>query len=120
MSIALPVRRRRPAAWGGRVCRSTERPSSAFPTIVEFVAAPVAILLGATFFTGAVEILGGRSGLRQGAVGSRLAGGDTEGGAELPEKSVPFSWVNGRQRRPGFREHDRGHDLMGEAERRQR
>jgi hypothetical protein len=105
---------------------------------VEFVATPVAIL-------------GGRLGLRQGAVGSRLAGGDTEGGAEigvgailaplateLPEKATLFSWVNGRQRHPGYREHDRDHDLpehhprgvrgesglgrglMEEAERRQR
>lgn len=55
MSIALPVRRRRPAAWDGRVCRSTERSLSAFPTIVEFMAAPVAILPGAVFFASAVE-----------------------------------------------------------------
>lgn len=148
MSIVLPVRRRRPAAWGGRVCRSTGRPLSAFPTIVEFVAVPVAIPLGATFFTSAVQILGGRLGLRQGAVGSRLAGGDTEGGAEigvgailaplateLPEKfnSVFLGYGQGY---PCFREHDRGYDLpehhtrdvrgesglsrrlMGEAERR--
>jgi hypothetical protein len=58
VSIALPVRRHRHAAWGGWVCRSTEQPLSAFPTIVEFVAAPVAILFGATFFAGAVQILG--------------------------------------------------------------
>jgi Ca2+/Na+ antiporter len=83
MSITLPGLRRRPAAWGGQVRRSTERPLSALPTVVEFVAAPVAILLGVTFFTSAVEILGRRLGLRQGAVGSRLAGGDTEGGAEI-------------------------------------
>jgi cation:H+ antiporter len=74
-------------------------------TIVEFVLALVAILLGAAFFTNAVEILGSRLGMQQGAVGSLLAavgtalpetmiaivailepvvaGGDTEGGAEV-------------------------------------
>lgn len=49
-------------------------------------------------------------GLEQGAVGSRPAGGYTEGGAEtgvggtlpllateLPEKSPPFSWVVGKE-----------------------
>jgi cation:H+ antiporter len=75
------------------------------PTIVEFAVALVAILLGAAFFTNAVEILGSRLGMGQGAVGSLLAavgtalpesmiaivailepavsGGDTEGGAEI-------------------------------------
>jgi hypothetical protein len=104
MSIALPACRCDPAAWGGRIRRSAERPLSAFPTIVEFAAAPVAILAPSA--------------------------------TELPEKSTLFSWVNERQRRPGFREHDRGHHLpehhprdvrgesglgcglMGEAERR--
>ena len=74
-------------------------------TIVEFAAALVAILLGAAFFTNAVEILGSRLGMGQGAVGSLLAavgtalpesmiaivailepvvsGGDPEGGAEI-------------------------------------
>jgi cation:H+ antiporter len=74
-------------------------------TIFEFALALVAILLGAAFFTNAVEILGSRLGLQQGAVGSVLAavgtalpesmiaivailepvvsGGDTEGGAEI-------------------------------------
>jgi cation:H+ antiporter len=74
-------------------------------TIVEFAVALVAILLGAAFFTNAVEILGSRLGMRQGAVGSLLAavgtalpesmiaivailepvvsGGDPEGGAEI-------------------------------------
>ncbi len=107
MSIALPVRRRRHAAWGGRVCRSTERSLSTFLTIVEFVAAPVAILVGATSFTSVAEKpVGGRLGLRQGAVNSRLAGGYTEGGVEiavgailaplasaLPQKSTLFSWI---------------------------
>ena len=74
-------------------------------TVLEFGVALVAILLGAAFFTNAVEILGSRLGMRQGAVGSLLAavgtalpesmiaivailepvvtGGDTEGGAEI-------------------------------------
>ena len=74
-------------------------------TIVEFVVALVAILIGAAFFTNAVEILGSRLGMGQGAVGSLLAavgtalpesmiaivailepvvsGGDLEGGAEI-------------------------------------
>ena len=123
MSITLPGLRRRPAAWGGQVRRSTERPLSALPTVVEFVAAPVAILLGVTFFTGAVEILGRRLGLRQGAVGSRLAGGDTEGGAEIGvgailaasgtemhEKSTLSSWLWMAKSHPDFKEHDWGHD----------
>jgi len=74
-------------------------------TIIGFAIALVAILLGAVFFTNAVEILGSRLGLQQGAVGSVLAavgtalpesmiaivailepvvsGGDMEGGAEI-------------------------------------
>jgi cation:H+ antiporter len=74
-------------------------------TTLEFVMALVAILIGAAFFTNAVEILGSSLGLRQEAVGSVLAavgtalpesmiaivailepvvsGGDTEGGAEI-------------------------------------
>jgi hypothetical protein len=75
VSIALPVRRYRHAAWGSLVCRSTEQPLSAFSTTVVFVVAPVAILFGATFFAGAVQILGGRLGLGQGAVGSRSRAG---------------------------------------------
>jgi hypothetical protein len=47
MSIALPVRRRRPAAKSGWFCRAKERPLSALPAIVESVTAPVSILLGA-------------------------------------------------------------------------
>jgi hypothetical protein len=35
-------------------------------TAVEFVVALVAIILGAAFFTNAIEIMGGRLGLRQG------------------------------------------------------
>jgi cation:H+ antiporter len=74
-------------------------------TITEFALALVAILAGAAFFTNAVEILGSRLGMQQGAVGSLLAavgtalpesmiavvaimepvvtGGDKEGGAEI-------------------------------------
>ncbi len=72
-SIALPVHRHRHAAWGGRVCRSTEQPLSAFSTVVESVAAPVAILFGATFFARAVQILGDEwvSGREPLVVGSR-------------------------------------------------
>ena len=50
----------------------------------EFVVALVAILLGAAFFTNAVEILGGRLGMRQGAVGSLLAAV----GTALPESMI--------------------------------
>jgi cation:H+ antiporter len=53
-------------------------------TTLEFVAALVAILLGALFFTNAVEILGGRLGMRQGAVGSLLAAV----GTALPESMI--------------------------------
>ena len=53
-------------------------------TTVEFVVALVAILLGSAFFTNAIEILGGRLGLRQGAVGSLLAAV----GTALPESMI--------------------------------
>jgi cation:H+ antiporter len=53
-------------------------------TIVEFVLALVAILLGAAFFTNAVEILGSRLGMQQGAVGSLLAAV----GTALPESMI--------------------------------
>jgi len=53
-------------------------------TAVEFVAALAAILLGAAFFTNAIEILGGRLGMRQGAVGSLLAAV----GTALPESMI--------------------------------
>jgi len=56
MLIALPVRRRRPASKGCWVYRPRERPLSMLPAIVEFVEAPVAILLGASFFTRVVQI----------------------------------------------------------------
>jgi cation:H+ antiporter len=53
-------------------------------TALEFLAALVAILLGAAFFTNAIEILGGRLGMRQGAVGSLLAAV----GTALPESMI--------------------------------
>jgi cation:H+ antiporter len=53
-------------------------------TAIEFVVALVAIILGAAFFTNAIEILGGRLGLRQGAVGSLLAAV----GTALPESMI--------------------------------
>jgi cation:H+ antiporter len=53
-------------------------------TVVEFALALVAILLGAAFFTNAVEILGSRLGLQQGAVGSLLAAV----GTALPESMI--------------------------------
>jgi cation:H+ antiporter len=53
-------------------------------TIIEFVVALVAIILGAAFFTNAIEILGGRLGMRQGAVGSLLAAV----GTALPESMI--------------------------------
>jgi cation:H+ antiporter len=53
-------------------------------TAIVFVVALVAIILGAAFFTNAIEILGGRLGLRQGAVGSLLAAV----GTALPESMI--------------------------------
>ena len=53
-------------------------------TTIEFVVALVAILLGSAFFTNPIEILGGRLGLRQGAVGSLLAAV----GTALPESMI--------------------------------
>ena len=53
-------------------------------TVVEFVVALVAIIVGAAFFTNAIEILGGRLGMRQGAVGSLLAAV----GTALPESMI--------------------------------
>jgi hypothetical protein len=59
MSIALLVRRRCPAAKSGWVCRPKERPLSVLPAVVEFVTAPVTILLGASFLKREVQIFGG-------------------------------------------------------------
>ena len=52
--------------------------------VIGFVVALVMILLGAAFFTNAVEILGSRLGMRQGAVGSILAAV----GTALPESII--------------------------------
>jgi hypothetical protein len=59
MSIALPVRRRCPAPENSWVCRPRERQSSVLPAIVEFVTAPVTILLGTSFLKREVQIFGG-------------------------------------------------------------
>jgi cation:H+ antiporter len=53
-------------------------------TVVEFGVALVVILFGAAFFTNAVEILGSRLGMQQGAVGSLLAAV----GTALPESMI--------------------------------
>lgn len=53
-------------------------------TLAEFVGALVVIVVGAALFTNAVEILGGRLGMRQGAVGSLLAAV----GTALPESMI--------------------------------
>ena len=53
-------------------------------TAIEFVGALVAIVVSAAFFTNAVEILGSRLGMRQGAVGSVLAAV----GTALPESMI--------------------------------
>ena len=92
MSIALPVRRCRSAAKSGWVCRPRGRPLSALPAIVEFVAAPAAILLDASFLTREVQTFGGRLSLRQRAVGSRLAGWDKGEGAGDKRRSDPSAF----------------------------
>jgi cation:H+ antiporter len=53
-------------------------------TAIEFMVALVAIIVGAAFFTNAIEILGGRLRMRQGAVGSLLAAV----GTALPESMI--------------------------------
>ena len=55
MSIALPVRRRRPTVKGAWIYRPKERPLSTLQAILAFVTALVAILLGASFFTREVQ-----------------------------------------------------------------
>jgi hypothetical protein len=70
---------------GSRSPLNRERePLSTFPTIANSVVALVVILLEATFFTYAVEILGGRLGMHQEAVGSLFAILDTA----LPESVI--------------------------------
>ena len=60
-------------------------------TVLEFVIALIVILAGAAFFTNAVEILGGRLGMRQGAVGSLLAAV----GTALPESMIAIVAILG-------------------------
>jgi Ca2+/Na+ antiporter len=70
---------------GSRSPLNRERePLSTFPTIANSVVALVVILLEATFFTNAVEILGGRLGMHQEAMGSLLTILDTA----LPESVI--------------------------------
>jgi cation:H+ antiporter len=61
-----------------------EEIQSALFVMIGFVVALVVILIGAAFFTNAVEILGSRLGMRQGAVGSLLAAV----GTALPESMI--------------------------------
>jgi cation:H+ antiporter len=63
---------------------SKEETRSALLTVIGFVVALGVILLGAAFFTNAVEMLGSRLGMRQGAVGSLLAAV----GTALPESMI--------------------------------
>ncbi|MGI8860485.1 MAG: sodium:calcium antiporter [Rubrobacteraceae bacterium] len=58
---------------------------------VEFIGALVRIVVSAAFFTNAVEILGGRLGMRQGAVGSVLAAV----GTALPESMIAVVAIMG-------------------------
>src|SRR5215216_3864418 len=55
-------------------------------TVIELVLSAAAIVVAAALFTNAVEILGDRLGLGQGAVGSVLAAA----GTALPETMIPF------------------------------
>jgi len=55
MSIALPVRRRRPTVKGAWIYRPKERPLSTLQARLAFVTAPVTILLGGSFFTREVQ-----------------------------------------------------------------
>jgi hypothetical protein len=106
MSIALPVRRRCPAAKSGWVCRPKERPLSALPAIVEFVIALVTILLGASFLKREVQIFGGvLLGYGHGYPYFRV----DDRGHDLPEHDQHTRDASGLKRRP-----------MGEAEGRQR
>jgi len=59
---------------------------SALRVLIEFAAALGAIVVAASLFTNAVEILGGRLNLGQGAVGSVLAAV----GTALPETTIPI------------------------------
>ncbi len=59
--------------------------------LLEFGLALTAIVVAATLFTNGVEILGGRLGMRQGAVGSVLAAV----GTALPETMIPVVAILG-------------------------
>src|ERR687895_555905 len=92
----LPAGYQRQGALSETIGRQTGRVGSLFAsrgpserrwvlfTAIVFVVALVAIILGAAFFTNAIEIMGGRLGLRQGAVGSLLAAV----GTALPESMI--------------------------------
>jgi cation:H+ antiporter len=71
---------------GGPRGRLDEREVGSLLTLVEFGLALAAILVAASLFTNAVEILGARLDLQQGAVGSVLAAV----GTALPETIIPI------------------------------
>ena len=71
---------------GGPRGRLDEREVGSLLTLVEFRLALAAILVAASLFTNAVEILGARLGLQQGGVGSVLAAV----GTALPETIIPI------------------------------
>jgi cation:H+ antiporter len=68
-----------------------KRTGQVLQTLVEFGIALVAIVGAAALFTNGVEILGGRLGMRQGAVGSVLAAL----GTALPETMIPVVAILG-------------------------
>ena len=72
--------------FGGPRGRLDEREVGSLLTLVEFGLALAAILVAASLFTNAVEILGARLGLQQGGVGSVLAAV----GTALPETIIPI------------------------------
>jgi hypothetical protein len=109
MSIALPVRRRRPTAKSDRICRPREQLLSVLPAIVEFVTTRVTILLGAFFPKREVQIFGEvLLGYGHGYAYSRV--GDR--GHDCPEHHHHTCDARGES---GFRRRP-----MGEAEGRQR
>jgi cation:H+ antiporter len=72
-------------AWP-KVTTKIQRELGSLLTLVEFGLALAAILVAASLFTNAVEILGAQLGLQQGAVGSVLAAV----GTALPETIIPI------------------------------
>jgi hypothetical protein len=134
MSIALPVRRRRPAAKSSWVCIPKERLLSMLPAIVEFVTTPVTSLLGVSFLEREVQIFGNhwvsgressaadsRVGIREMApekrvglilapLGHRRARSQHERApAQVDLESTVFSWVMDTDTLY-FSAHDRGND----------